>query len=94
MSHGFARQADTRAARGFQRQAEVGITAVSNANQFKKLALRHCFGLIAQILKAEACRPGITNDALEHARAALAALEATVQPTPIAWPPVVKDEEE
>lgn len=69
----------------------------ANAPHFKRLAVQHCHGLIAQIDKAEQCRPGITNGALEHAKAAMAAL--TGQPsqqsrTPIQWPPLVRDEEE
>jgi len=102
MSRGFARNDngfDRGAARGYDRPVDLNQTSVANANQFKKLALQHCSGMIAQINKAENCLPGITSDALKHAKLVLAALQGTLVVAPsgtaVQWPPVVpKDEEE
>jgi len=95
MSRGFARNDNDAAARGYE---PFGRATVSNANQFKKLALQHCSGMIAQINKAESCVPGITSDALKHAKLVLASLQGTLLPGSskgIQWPPVMpKDEEE
>ena len=94
MSTGFARSPDhDDAARGYARPNQPTPNGTANSKQFKAMAIRWCHGLIAHIEKAESCRPGCTNDALEHARAALDALQrpAFVQAAPVVVP---KDEEE
>jgi hypothetical protein len=97
MSRGFARNDNDETALGFERPAANQVT-VANAIHFKRLALQHCSGMIAQINKAENCLPGITSGALKHAQAVLAALQGTLTLTPskaVQWPPVMpKDEEE
>ena len=94
MSTGFTRSTDHEdAARGYRRPSEPTPHGIANSKQFKAMALRLCHGLIAHIEKAEGCRPGCTNDALELAKAARDALTrpAFVQAAPVVVP---KDEEE
>jgi hypothetical protein len=101
MSRGFARNDNDDTALGFERPTvAVNQNTVANAIQFKRLALQHCSGMIAQINKAENCLPGITSGALKHAQAVLAALQGTLSVAASGraaaqWPPVMpKDEEE
>lgn len=61
------------------------VTSHTNGPHFRSLALQHCNGMIAQIMRAEQCNPGCTGEAFSHAMAALDALKRGFRP-PLSFP--------